>query len=127
MAIEVGKIYDGKVTGLSKFGAFVQLPEGKSGMVHISEVSSNYVNDIRDHLAEGNEVRVKVIGIDEKGRINLSIKKATEPEKVEKIPEKKTVSFEDMLSKFKQESDDKFADFRMSKENRRSDYAKRRK
>lgn len=124
MAIEVGKIYDGKVTGLSKFGAFVQLPEGKSGMVHISEVSSNYVNDIREHLAEGNEVRVKVIGIDEKGRINLSIKKAAEPEKV---PEKKTVSFEDMLSKFKQESDDKFADVRMSKENRRSDYAKRRK
>jgi S1 RNA binding domain protein len=124
MAIEVGKVYDGKVTGLSKFGAFVQLPEGKSGMVHISEVSSNYVNDIREHLAEGNEVRVKVIGIDEKGRINLSIKKAAEPEKV---PEKKTVSFEDMLSKFKQESDDKFADVRMSKENRRSDYAKRRK
>ncbi|MBE6897094.1 MAG: S1 RNA-binding domain-containing protein [Ruminococcaceae bacterium] len=124
MAIEVGKIYDGKVTGLSKFGAFVQLPEGKSGMVHISEVSSNYVNDIRDHLAEGKEVRVKVIGIDEKGRINLSIKKAAEPEKV---PEKKPVSFEDMLSKFKQESDDKFADVRMSKENRRSDYAKRRK
>ena len=124
MAIEVGKVYDGKVTGLSKFGAFVQLPEGKSGMVHISEVSSTYVNDIREHLAEGNEVRVKVIGIDEKGRINLSIKKAAEPEKV---PEKKTVSFEDMLSKFKQESDDKFADVRMSKENRRSDYAKRRK
>ena len=124
MAIEVGKVYDGKVTGLSKFGAFVQLPEGKSGMVHISEVSSNYVNDIREHLAEGNEVRVIVIGIDEKGRINLSIKKAAEPEKV---PEKKTVSFEDMLSKFKQESDDKFADVRMSKENRRSDYAKRRK
>lgn len=124
MAIEVGKIYDGKVTGLSKFGAFVQLPEGKSGMVHISEVSSNYVNDIREHLAEGKEVRVKVIGIDEKGRINLSIKKASEPEKV---PEKKPVSFEDMLSKFKQESDDKFADVRMSKENRRSDYAKRRK
>ncbi|MBO5036910.1 MAG: S1 RNA-binding domain-containing protein [Clostridia bacterium] len=124
MAIEVGKIYDGKVTGLSKFGAFVQLPEGKSGMVHISEVSNNYVNDIHDHLTEGNEVRVKVIGIDEKGRINLSIKKAVEPEKV---PEKKPVSFEDMLSKFKQESDDKFADYRMSKENRRSDYAKRRK
>ena len=124
MAIEVGKVYDGKVTGLSKFGAFVQLPEGKSGMVHISEVSSNYVNDIREHLAEGNEVRVKVIGIDEKGRINLSIKKAAEPEKV---PEKKSVSFEDMLSKFKQESDDKFADVRMNKENRRSDYAKRRK
>ena len=50
MAIEVGKVYDGKVTGLSKFGAFVQLPEGKSGMVHISEVSSNYVNDIREHF-----------------------------------------------------------------------------
>ena len=53
MAIEVGNIYDGTVTGLSKFGAFVKLPGGKSGMVHISEVSTGYVKDISDHLSEG--------------------------------------------------------------------------
>lgn len=124
MAIEVGHIYDGTVTGLSKFGAFVKLPGGKSGMVHISEVSTEYVKDISEHLSEGSTVRVKVISVDEKGRINLSARKAMEEEF---IPDKKPVSFEDMLSKFKQESDDKFADFKMTKENRRSDYAKRRK
>ena len=124
MAIEVGNIYDGTVTGLSKFGAFVRLPGGKNGMVHISEISTGYVKDISEHLSEGSEVRVKVISIDEKGRINLSVRKALEEEFV---PEKKPVSFEDMLSKFKQESDDKFADFKMTKENRRNDYAKRRK
>ena len=93
-------------------------------MVHISEISTGYVKDISEHLSEGSEVRVKVISIDEKGRINLSVRKALEEEFV---PEKKPVSFEDMLSKFKQESDDKFADFKMTKENRRNDYAKRRK
>ena len=93
-------------------------------MVHISEVSADYVKDLSDHLSEGSEVRVKVISIDEKGRINLSIKKALEEDIASA---KKTVSFEDMLSKFKQESDDKFADFKMSKENRRNEYARRRK
>jgi S1 RNA binding domain protein len=124
MSIDVGNIYEGTVTGLSKFGAFVKLPGGKSGLVHISEVSDGYVKDITEHLAEGSAVRVKVISIDEKGRINLSIKKASEDAPA---PARKPVSFEDMLSKFKQESDDKFADFKMSKENRRNDYAKRRK
>lgn len=124
MSIDVGNIYEGTVTGLSKFGAFVKLPGGKSGLVHISEVSDGYVKDINEHLAEGSAVRVKVISIDEKGRINLSIKKASEDAPA---PARKPVSFEDMLSKFKQESDDKFADFKMSKENRRNDYAKRRK
>lgn len=124
MAIDVGHIYVGTVTALSKFGAFVKLPGGKSGMVHISEVSADYVKDISDHLSEGSEVRVKVIAIDDKGRINLSIKKALEDEAASA---KKTVSFEDMLTKFKQESDDKFADFKMTKENRRNEYARRRK
>lgn len=124
MAIEVGSLWEGKVTGLSKFGAFIQLPNGKSGMVHISEISTEYVKDIHDHLEEGKKVRVKVIGIDDKGRISLSIKKAIEDDK---LSEKKALSFEDMLSKFKQESDDKFADYKMTKENRRADYSKRRK
>ena len=66
----------GKVTGITKFGAFVSLPEGKTGLVHISEVDQSYVSDIRDHLTEGQEVKVKVIAIDDSGRVNLSIKKA---------------------------------------------------
>ena len=76
MEFGVGSVLEGKVTGITKFGAFVSLPEGKSGLVHISEIAYSYVNDVKDHLKEGQEVKVKVIGIDENGRINLSIKKA---------------------------------------------------
>lgn len=76
MDLAVGTIVEGKVTGITKFGAFVALPEGKSGMVHISEVASGFVSDIKDFLQEGQTVKVKVISIDQAGRINLSIKKA---------------------------------------------------
>ena len=76
MDLAVGAIVEGKVTGITKFGAFVALPEGKSGMVHISEVASTFVNDIKDFLQEGQQVKVKIINIDQAGRINLSIKKA---------------------------------------------------
>ena len=79
MEFGVGSVLEGKVTGITKFGAFVSLPEGKSGLVHISEIAYSYVNDVKDHLKEGQEVKVKVIGIDENGRINLSIKKAMHP------------------------------------------------
>ena len=79
MEFGVGSIVQGKVTGITKFGAFVSLPEGKSGLVHISEVAYAYVNDVSEHLQVGQEVTVKVIGIDETGRINLSIKKALPP------------------------------------------------
>lgn len=79
MEFGVGSIVEGKVTGITKFGAFVSLPESKSGLVHISEIAYSYVNDVKDHLKEGQEVKVKVIGIDENGRINLSIKKAMDP------------------------------------------------
>lgn len=79
MSLEVGSILEGKVTGITKFGAFVALEEGKSGMVHISEVATTFVSNIQDFISEGQEVRVKIIGIDEVGRINLSIKKALDP------------------------------------------------
>ena len=76
MDLAVGSIVEGKVTGITKFGAFVALPEGKSGMVHISEVAASFVSDIKDFLQEGQQVKVKIINIDQAGRINLSIKKA---------------------------------------------------
>lgn len=79
MEFGVGSVLEGKVTGITKFGAFVALPEGKSGLVHISEIAYSYVNDIKDHLTEGQTVKVKVIGIDDSNRINLSIKKALPP------------------------------------------------
>lgn len=79
MEFGVGSIVEGKVTGITKFGAFVSLPGGKSGLVHISEIAYSYVSDVSEFLKEGQEVKVKVIGIDESNRINLSIKKAEEP------------------------------------------------
>lgn len=79
MGIEVGSILDGKVTGITNFGAFVSLPGNRSGLVHISEIAYSYVNDVHDHLTEGQEVKVKVIGVDANNRINLSIKQAAPP------------------------------------------------
>lgn len=76
MQLEVGKIYEGKVTGITKFGAFVELEKGTTGMVHISEVANTYVNDIKDHITEGQQVKVKVLSLGDGGKISLSIKKA---------------------------------------------------
>lgn len=86
MDLAVGEIISGKVTGITKFGAFVSLPEGKTGLVHISEVDQSYVSNIRDHLSEGQEVKVKIIAVDENGRINLSIKKAQPRPATERRP-----------------------------------------
>ena len=74
MELTVGAILDGKVKSITNFGAFVSLPENKTGMVHISEVANSYVSDIRQHLTEGQDVKVVVIGVDG-GKINLSIKR----------------------------------------------------
>ena len=76
MDLAVGNILTGKVTGITKFGAFVSLAPGKSGLVHISEIANTFVNDVSEFLSVGQEVTVKVIGIDQSGRINLSIKAA---------------------------------------------------
>lgn len=130
MQIDIGSIHEGTVTGLTKFGAFVKLENGASGMVHISEVSNDFVNEISDHLAEGDKVKVKVIEINEKGKISLSIKKALpQPEKPKPAKQKKDnsnrgwkgapqqetsapMSFEDMMAKFKAQSEDKISDNR---------------
>ena len=74
MELTVGAVLEGKVKTITNFGAFVSLPENKTGMVHISEVANAYVNDIRQHLTEGQDVKVMVIGL-ENGKINLSIKR----------------------------------------------------
>jgi len=74
MELTVGAIVDGKVKSITKFGAFIALPENQTGMVHISEITHAYVNDIRDHLTEGQDVKVMVIGL-ENGKINLSIRR----------------------------------------------------
>ena len=78
MELEVGSILTGKVVTITKFGAFVSVAPNKSGLVHISEIANTYVNDVNDHLTVGQEVKVKLINIDQNGRINLSIKQAQE-------------------------------------------------
>ena len=75
MEFTVGTILEGKVKTITNFGAFIALPEGKTGMVHISEVANTYVSDIRQHLTEGQDVKVVIIGVDPAGKINLSIKR----------------------------------------------------
>ena len=78
MELEIGAIQEGKVTGITKFGAFVLLPGGKSGLVHISEIANAYVNDVNDYLKVGDAVKVKILSVNEAGKINLSIKQ-TQP------------------------------------------------
>lgn len=144
MQLEVGSIIEGKVTGITKFGAFIELPGGKTGMVHISEVSSTYVKEISDHLTENQVVKVKVLSVGGDGKVSLSIKKCQEappqPERPQQArkpfagrsagndsrgwqPKKAAVneklSFEDMMAKFKQTSDDKMSDLKRSTEVRR--------
>jgi S1 RNA binding domain protein len=90
MSIEVGSKLQGKVTGITNFGAFVELPEGSTGLVHISEVADNYVKDIHDHLKIGDVVEVKVINVEKDGKIGLSIKKAKD--RVEPKPQANSYS-----------------------------------
>ena len=85
MELTVGAILDGKVKSITNFGAFVSLPENKTGMVHISEVANSYVSDIRQHLTEGQDVKVVVIGVDG-GKINLSIKRLEPKPQRENVP-----------------------------------------
>ena len=82
MQVNVGDIVEGKVTGLTNFGAFVKLSTGEVGMVHISEVASAFVKDIKDFLSEGQEVKVKILGVNDAGKISLSIRQA-EPKPAE--------------------------------------------
>ena len=76
MQVEEGRILTGKITGITKFGAFVELETGETGLVHISEISLDYVNDINDHVKVGENVEVKVLPSEKKGKIGLSIKQA---------------------------------------------------
>lgn len=133
MQLEVGNILEGKVTGITKFGAFVELEPGTTGMVHISEVSSTFVKDISEHLQQNQVVKVKVLSIGEDGKISLSIKRANETKNPPPQPRKNTrfdndrppqkkepLSFEEMMSKYKQSSEEKMSDLRRFMDNKRS-------
>ena len=125
MSIEVGNKLKGKITGIKKFGAFVELPEGKSGLVHISEVADNYVENVEDHLSVGDEA--------DDGKISLSIKKAKDrPRKPRHSkanhgkPVQKTEDFEKKLSNFLKDSEDKLTSIKRQTESRRGGKSSRR-
>ena len=161
MQLEVGSILEGKVTGVAKYGAFVQLPGGKTGMVHISEVSNAYVKEINEHLNENDTVKVMVLAISEDGKISLSIKRCLPPEppaaggrpdrpsgprppygggrpassdrpqsdrprssgqawQPKRPPPVENMSFEDMMNRFKQSSNDRMSDLKRGAEPKRS-------
>lgn len=133
MSFEVGQVIEGKVTGITKFGAFVEIEPGVNGMVHISEIAATYVSEIRDFLKEGQTVKAKVLSIGDNGKVSLSIKKAlppqqnnfqgrsrrpapspsSEPRRPANFDwnERKNepASFEDMMTRFKQNSNDKMS------------------
>ena len=136
MALEIGSVVEGVVTGITNFGAFVQLPEGKVGLIHISEVSNVFVKDVHDFLKDKQTVTVKVVSIDPHGKIGLSLKAlmpeaapARRPVERRQAPAAKAMppaSFEDKLSKFLKESDDRLLDLKRNTESKRGGRGARR-
>lgn len=120
MSLVVGEIHEGIVTGITKFGAFVELPGGITGLIHISEVADTYVKDVNDFLKEKQQVKVKVINIGDDGKIGLSIKQLIAPKKPNRNrPKGREVSFEDKMTKFLKESDERQQDLRRNTESKR--------
>lgn len=143
MELAVGQVLEGTVTGITKFGAFVSLEGGRSGLVHISEVANTFVNDVHDHVQIGQRVKVRVLSLGDAGKINLSIKRAAEAPRQNPPARRPNPSghqsgprpaqqgapaqgqvavptgnqeFEDRLKRFMQESDSRIADNRMYSE-----------
>lgn len=135
MQLEVGAVLEGKVTGITKFGAFIELPGGKTGMVHISEVAPTFVREIRDYVKENQVVKVKVLAISPEGKISLSMKRVDPPVKrrfsgrpdnFEWQPRRnENMSFEEMMNKFKQSSDEKLSDLKKYIDPKRGNISKK--
>ncbi|MGI6715717.1 MAG: S1 RNA-binding domain-containing protein [Eubacteriales bacterium] len=131
------KVVKGKITKITSFGAFVSIEGGKTGMIHISEVSQNFVKDIRDYLKEGQEVEAAVISLDENGRYALSLKRLAPkvapktsnqpPEDYFSLRKSDDKSFEAMMSRFKSVSDEKISDLKKGYDGKRGKNTKRSK
>ncbi|WP_053361271.1 S1 domain-containing RNA-binding protein [Bacillus sp. FJAT-27251] len=146
MSIEVGSKLQGKVTGITNFGAFVELPEGSTGLVHISEVADNYVKDINDHLKVGDQIEVKVLNVEKDGKIGLSIKKAIDRPERPARPERdskpysqrprhgrtndnrnsRPENFESKMAKFLKDSEDRLTSLKRHTESKRGGRGARR-
>lgn len=128
MDFTVGSVVDGVVTGITKFGAFVEIAPGVTGLVHISEVADTYVKEVSDFLKEKDAVKVKVVSVGEHGKIGLSIKQALPPKpKFVSAPQpvftsakpKDEIPFEDKLAKFMKDSNDRLVDLKRHQEGRK--------
>ncbi|MCL2321769.1 MAG: S1 domain-containing RNA-binding protein [Oscillospiraceae bacterium] len=127
MALKPGSVMDGKIVNIANFGAFVDV-EGKVGLVHISEISTSYVKNIRDKYKENDIVKVKVLSVEENGKINLSIKQAIERTGKSKAPDEfewsgdknkvTSISFEDRISKFLKDSEERHQDIKKNNESK---------
>lgn len=140
MSIDIGSKLQGKVTGITHFGAFVELPNGQTGLVHISEVANKYVKDINEHLKVGEQVKVKVLQVGSDGKIGLSIKKATEQPIVSNDSKSggyrrggksfgsaaRTLTFEDKISRFMKDSEERLSTLKRQTESKRGGRGSRR-
>jgi S1 RNA binding domain protein len=128
LPLETNQEVDGKVTNITKFGAFIELPESKVGLVHISQIAEGYVTDITKHLVLGQVVKVRIIGVTKDGKFDLSIKQVGKP--VWQYRPKRTVradpnkpapgSFEDKITNFLKQSEDKLVDWKRNLEVKQS-------
>ncbi|HWI50005.1 MAG TPA: S1 domain-containing RNA-binding protein [Rummeliibacillus sp.] len=142
MSIEVGSKVQGKVTGITNFGAFVELPNGSTGLVHISEVADNYVKDINEHLKVGDMVEVKVMNVEADGKIGLSIRKAKPQAERPERPQRSRhnnhrsndrgenrqpkENFEQKMAKFLKDSEDRLTTLKRAQDSKRGGRGARR-
>lgn len=138
MALVIGNIYEGKVVNITNFGAFVDI-NGEIGLVHISEVSNKYIKDIKEYLKDRVDVKVKVLSIDNSGKISLSLKQAEDNiqnisnnnqrknnERFGNSNQKSSASnFEDILSKYLKDSEERMQDFKRNQDSKQRGYNKR--
>jgi S1 RNA binding domain protein len=133
MTLKAGNIIEGTVINITNFGAFIDV-EGKTGLVHISEVADTFVKDIREHLKEQDKVKVKVISVDDNGKISLSIKQAMpqkrsiKPMEIDWASEKSrpnAANFEDIMSKFLKDSEERMQDVKKHQESKGRGYSKK--
>lgn len=123
LPIEIGSEVEGKVTGVTKFGAFVELPEGKTGLVHISQIADSYVTDINQHIRVSDIVKVRVLGMAKEGKYDLSIKQVGKPAWTYKPRKPKEQqdrpapgTFEDKITTFLKNSEEKLLDWKRNLE-----------
>ena len=135
LPIDIGSEIEAKVTGVTNFGAFMELPEGKVGLVHISQVANTYVTDVGKHLKIGDIVKVKVLGMAKEGKYDLSIKQVGQSSWQQPRPRRSREegnraqpgSFEDKITQFLKQSEEKLSDWKRNLEVKQTGKKKKKK